>query len=39
MKADQFKRSFDKMSKKYPYPSEIVAESELMAYAASLKQV
>jgi hypothetical protein len=29
----------DKMTPKYPYPSEIVAESELMVYAARLKQV
>jgi hypothetical protein len=39
LKVDQIKISFDKMAKKYPYPSESTAESELMAYAARLKQL
>jgi hypothetical protein len=32
-KAEQIKENFDKMVKKYPYPSEIMAERELIEYA------
>lgn len=35
-KAAQIKTNFDKIAKKYPYPNEIEAERELMAYAEGL---
>lgn len=39
IKASEIKESFEKMSKKYPHPSEIVAEQELMVYAESLSSL